>query len=365
MASLLKKSHWAFTASAIALAAGLASCAPNTSGPTTGGTGTTTGAGGGTVTLSGAGATAPNPVYQRWFADYGQTNPNVQISYQSVGSGAGVRQFLEQTVDFGASDDPLKDEDRAKYPKDRGTAVQVPTTGLFIVFAYNLDGVDNLRLSREAYCGIVDGSITTWNDPVIAKANPGTNLPSSPITFVHRSDGSGTTAIFTNHISEACPNWKAGAGKAIEWPTGTGAKGNEGVTASIQQTAGSLGYVEYSYASENKINMATLENKAGEFIAPSPEAASEALKGTQPNENLVVRVPDPDQKGAYPIVGLTYLLLYGQYPDAQKGEAIKGLVNWALKDGDAAAKDLGYIPLPDDLANQVASKLDTIQVAAK
>lgn len=367
MVSLLKKSRWAFAASAIALAAGLASCAPNTStpsGPNTA-TGTNTTTGGATVALNGAGASAPNPLYQRWFADYGKTNPSVQVSYQSVGSGAGVKQFLEQTVDFAATDDPLKDEDRAKFPKDRGTPIQVPTTGLFIVLAYNLDGVENLKLSRQAYCGIADGSIKTWNDPIIAKENTDAKLPDTPITFVHRSDGSGTTAIFTKHLEEACPNWKAGSGKTIEWPTGTGAKGNEGVTAGVQQTPGAVGYMEYSYAKENNLKAAALQNKAGDFVEPTPENASKALEGVKPDANLVVKAPDPDQKGAYPIVSLTYLLLYSQYPDAQKGETLKNLVNWAMREGDSGAEELGYIPLPDEITSQVASKLDTIKVAAK
>lgn len=369
MVSLLKVKHWAFSASVVALAAGIASCAPS-SPPTAPGAGTSSPAagtgGGGTITINGAGATAPNPLYQRWFADYNKVDPAVQISYQSVGSGAGVKQFLEQTVDFGASDDPLKDEDRAKFPQARGSGpIQVPSTGIFVVLAYNLDGVDNLKLSRESYCGIVDGSIKTWNDAKLVKDNPGVTLPDTPITFTHRSDGSGTTAIFTKHIAEACPNWKAGSGKSIEWPVGTGAKGNEGVTAGIQQTPGAVGYTEFSNAKEANLKMASLQNKAGEFITPSPDAAAKALDGVKPDANLAVSVPDPEGKDAYPIVSLTYLLLYEQYPDATKGETLKKVVNWALKEGKAGATELGYIPLPDEIVTQVASKLDTIKVAAK
>jgi len=188
-----------------------------------------TSGGGGTISINGAGATAPEPLYQRWFAEYRNQNPNVQISYQGVGSGAGIKQFNAGTVDFGATDSPLKDDERKAYPSNRGTLIQVPSTGVFIVFAYNLDGVDELKLSREAFCGVVDGSIKSWNDPKIAKDNQGAKLPSQPITFVHRSDGSGTTAIFTSHLAKACPNWKAGSGKTVAWPTGTGAKGNPGV----------------------------------------------------------------------------------------------------------------------------------------
>lgn len=373
MVSLLNIKRWAFSASAIAFTAALASCAPSTpptSAPGASGTSSSPAASSGSgsgVALNGAGASAPNPLYQRWFADYNKNvDPNVQISYQSVGSGAGVKQFLQQTVDFGASDDPLKPEDRAKYPKDRGSGpVQVPSTGIFIVMAYNLPEVENLKLSRETYCGIIEGTVKTWNDPKIAKDNSGAKLPNTPVTFVYRSDGSGTTANFTKHLVKACPGWKGGAGKSVEWPTGTGAKGNEGVTAQIQQTPGGIGYVEYSYANENKLKMATLQNKAGQFIAPSPDAAAKALSGVKTDEFLAASVPDPEAKDAYPIVALTYLLFYEKYPDAAKGEALKKVVNWALKDGKASANDLGYIPLPSDLVTKVATKLDTIQVAAK
>lgn len=354
----LKVNRWLVSTSAIALAAGLASCAPTTNAPTTEGSPAT--GGGGTVSISGAGASAPNSLYQRWFSEYRTVKPNVQVSYQSIGSGAGINQFLAQTVDFGATDDPIKAEDAAKFPKDRGTMIQVPTTGLFVVFAYNLEGVKELKLSRAAYCGIADGSIKTWNDPAIAKDNPGVTLPSTPIAFVFRSDGSGTTAIFTNHLAAACPNWKAGSGRSIEWPAGQGAKGNEGVTAQIKQTPGGIGYVEFTYARENQIPMATLQNKAGDFVAPTPEAAALALEGQKPDANFVIRVPDPAGKGAYPIVSLTYVLLYSNYP-APKGSTLRDLFTWALKDGKGSTTELGFIPLPDSLVNEVTTKLGTIE----
>ncbi|PZV19013.1 MAG: phosphate ABC transporter substrate-binding protein PstS [Pseudanabaena sp.] len=349
-----------FPSSLIALTAVITSCAPSPSTPgtqvTAPGTQVT---GGGIVSISGAGASAPNSLYQRWFSDYRKVKPNVQVSYQSIGSGAGINQFLAQTVDFGATDDPIKEKDADKFPKERGKMIQVPTTGLFVVFAYNLQGVKSLKLSREAFCGIADGSIKTWNDPAIIKDNPGVTLPSTPVTFVFRSDGSGTTAIFTNHLTKACPNWKAGAGRSIEWPTGTGARGNEGVTASITQTTGGIGYVEFTYARENKLEMATLQNKAGEFIVPAPEAAAKAFDGEKPNEKFVISVPDPAGKGAYPIVSLTYILLYENYP-APKGSTLRELFTWALKDGKAAATELGFIPLPDSLVAEVKAKIDTI-----
>jgi phosphate transport system substrate-binding protein len=361
--------RWVAAAPALALAMGLASCAPQTANAPVGGSPAAspaaTSAAGGTVSISGAGASAPNPLYQRWFQEYNKLNPGIQISYQSVGSGAGVKQFLAETVDFGATDSALKDEERKELKAERGKAIQVPTTGLFVVFAYNLDGVDGLKLSRESFCGIVDGSIKSWDDAKIAKDNAGVKLPSEPVTFVHRSDGSGTTAIFTKHIVKACPNWKVGDGKTVEWPTGTGAKGNEGVTAQIQQTKGAIGYTEFSYAKENNLKMATIQNKAGEFITPSPEAASKALVGVEMPADFALKVPDPEAKEAYPIVSLTWVLLYENPKDPAKAKAFSDFLKWALKDGKSFAADLGYIPLPDEVTTKVTTALDTMKVAAK
>jgi phosphate transport system substrate-binding protein len=364
----LNATRLGISAPVLALALGLASCAPQTTtapGSSPAASPAATSAGGASIAISGAGATAPNPLYQRWFQEYNKLNPNIQISYDSVGSGAGVKRFIDQTVDFGASDATLKEEDRAKLPAERGKAIQVPSTGLFVVFAYNLDGVDNLKLSRETFCGIVDGSIKTWNDAKIAKDNAGVTLPGDAITFVHRSDGSGTTDIFTKHIVKACPNWKAGDGKTVEWPTGTGAKGNEGVSAQIQQTKGAIGYTEFSYAKQTNLKMATLQNKAGEFITPTPEAAAKALEGTTVPEDFGLKVPDPEGKDAYPIVSLTWVLLYENPKDPAKAKAFSDFMRWALKDGKPFAVELGYIPLPDELATKVSATLDTIKVAAK
>lgn len=363
-----KVSQWAVPTSALAIALGLAGCpgptATNT--PPATAPGASPAANSGTsVRITGAGATAPEPIYQKWFAEYGAQNPGVQISYQGVGSGAGIKQFNSGTVDFGATDSPLKDEDRKAYPAAKGKPVQIPSTGLFVVLAYNLDGVDELKLSREAFCGIAAGSIKTWNDAKIAKDNAGTKLPADPIAFVYRSDGSGTTDIFTKHLVKACPTWKAGAGKTISWPVGSGAKGNPGVTAQIQQTKGAIGYTEYSFAKENGLKMATLQNKAKQFIKPSPEAASKALAGATVPEDFAVKVPDPEAADAYPIVALTYLLLYGQYDDPQKAETLKKFVAWALKDGKASATELGYLPLPDEMVARITAAIDTIKVASK
>jgi phosphate transport system substrate-binding protein len=357
------------TLSALAIAASLAAC--NTGGTDTAtapqtGTGTDTAGESVNASLSGAGATFPAPLYQRWFSEYNKENPGVQISYQSVGSGAGVKQYLARTVDFGASDAPLTDEERQEFQsKYNAEPIQVPMTGGAVVMAYNLGGeVQNIRLSRQAFCGIVNGEITQWNAPEIAQTNEGVNLPNQPITFVHRSDGSGTTFIFTNHVQAACPTWKAGAAKSVSWPTGIGAKGNEGVTAQIQQTQGAVGYVEYAYANENNLSMAALENQAGEIVEPSPESASVALEGQEIPEDYALEVPDPTAKEAYPIVGLTWLLLYPQYDDASKLQALKNFIPWAYNQGDQYAQELGYIAVPDEISERVVSQtLPTIETA--
>lgn len=351
-------SRWLSIASGFLLAASLIACetqTPTTS--TTAAPGASPAAGGSTVVLSGAGASFPAPLYQRWFAEYNRVNPNIQISYQSVGSGAGVQQYLARTVDFGATDAPLTDEERQQFRSQYNSdPIQVPLTGGAVVLAYNLGGnVENLRLSREAYCGIVQGEVTNWNDPLIAQENPGVNLPDRPITFVHRSDGSGTTFIFTNHIQAACPGWTAGADKSVEWPAGTGAKGNEGITAQVQQTEGAIGYVEYTYARENDLNSASLENQSGQYVEPTVESAANALEGQQVPEDFALEIPDPTAPNAYPIVGLTWILLYDDYQSAEEATALQEVIQWVLNEGDQYATELGYIPLNQDVAQRVVS----------
>jgi phosphate transport system substrate-binding protein len=359
--------HWTAAIALGALATGLAACQPQTptaTAPETAAAPGTSPPAGGTIRITGAGASFPAPLYQRWFAEYNRQNPNVQINYQSVGSGAGINQFLAQTVDFGATDAPLTAEERQKFPANRGQPIQLPLTGGALVFAYNLPGVDNLRLSRQAYCGIAQGSITTWNDPQIAQQNPGVNLPATPISFIHRSDGSGTTFIFTNHLQAACSQWPAGAGKTVAWPTGLGAKGNEGVTAQVQQTQGAIGYVEYAYARENNLTTAVIENRAGNYIEPAPGSAARAIEGTDVPEDFALLIPDPPGQEAYPIIGLTWMLLYEQYDNPAKAEALKNVIRWALSnEGNKFTEELGYLPLPDDLSQRVIASLDTIKVA--
>ena len=318
------------------------------------------------ASLSGAGASFPAPLYQRWFSEYNKQNPGVEISYQSVGSGAGVEQYLQGTVDFGASDKPLSEEEKATFESTYGAApIQVPMTAGSVVFAYNLPGVDNLELPRETYCGIVNGEITEWNDPAIANANPNAQLPEIPISWIHRSDGSGTTFLFTNHIQAACPNWQGGADKTVEWPTGIGAKGNEGIAAQVAQTEGGVGYVEYAYATENGISAAAIENQSGNIIAPSPEAASLVFEGETIPEDFALTVADPANPEAYPIAGLTWLLLYPEYEDPTTAQALQNVVDWALTNGDEYATELGYIPLPQDVEERVVQTVQTEVVANK
>ncbi len=350
MVSIISVQRKVLLAPFLALTLGLASC---------GGT-TTDNSGGKSVSITGAGASFPAPLYQRWFAEYNKQNPKVKVTYQSVGSGAGVEQFTQQTVDFGASDVAMKDEEIVKV--NRGV-VLLPMTAGSIVLAYNLPGLEGLKLSRQVYVDILLGKITKWNDPAIKKINPNLNLPNSEITVVHRSDGSGTTGVFTQHLSAVSPEWekKVGSGKTVEWPTGIGAKGNEGVTAQILQTEGAIGYIEYGYAKQQNIPAASLENKAGKYIAPSSESASKALGAVTLPENLRAFINDPEGADSYPIVSYSWILAYQNYDNGDKLNAFKEVINWSLTDGQAFAEELGYIPLPDNVVDKVEAALGTIQ----
>ncbi len=312
------------------------------------------------VSLTGAGASFPAPLYQRWFAEYNKKNPNIKVSYQSVGSGAGVEQFSKETVDFGASDVAMKDEEIEKV--ERGV-VLLPMTAGSIVLAYNLPGVEEVKLSREVYVDIFLGKIKKWNDPRIKKVNPGVTLPDKEITVVRRSDGSGTTAVFTGHLSAISPEWKSkvGSSKTVEWPTGLGAKGNEGVTAQLTQNVGAIGYVEYAYAKQQKLSVASLENKSGKYIAPSSESAANTLKAVKLPANLRAFINDPEGEESYPIVTYTWIMAYQKYDDPDKVEAFKNVIKWSLKDGQETAEELGYIPLPENVVEKVEAALDKIE----
>ena len=344
--------------------AGLAACGGGT---TTSDSTTGTGADGavslgGNVALTGAGASFPAPLYQNWFIEANKAIPELQVNYQSVGSGAGVEQFTAETVDFGASDTAMKDEEISKVPRG---VILLPMTAGSIVFAYNLPGVEDLKLSRAAYSGIATGKITKWNDPAIAADNPGVTLPDLPITFVHRSDGSGTTAVFTKNMVAISPEFEQaiGEGKSVEWPkTGTfvGAKGNEGVTAQIQQTEGAIGYIEYGYATQNNLPFATIENKAGTFIKVDDEKAAATLANVELPDNLRAFVVDADGPDSYPFVTYTWIMVYENYPDAQKAKGIEAMIEYGINQGQEVAGALGYIPLPKNVRERIAAAADGI-----
>lgn len=313
------------------------------------------------VAITAAGASFPAPLYQRWFQDFNKINPKVQINYQSVGSGAGVEQFTKGTVDFGASDTAMKDDEIAKVPADKGV-ILLPMTAGSIVIGYNLPDVPELKLPRDVYSEIFQGKITKWNDPKIAAANPAAKLPDQAITIVHRSDGSGTTAVFTKHLSAISPDWKAAVGddKTVQWPVGVGAKGNEGVTAQILQTAGSIGYVEYGYAKNNNLKFASLQNKAGSFVAPTDESASQALATVALPENLRAFIEDPEGAQSYPIVTYTWMLVPKKVADPNKAKAIEAMVEYGLNEGQKVSSELGYVPLPQSVKEKVAAAADGI-----
>lgn len=310
--------------------------------------------------LSGAGASFPAPLYQRWAVEYNKANPAVQVNYQSVGSGAGIKQFTQGVVDFGASDAAMTDDEIAKISKG---VVMVPATAGSIAIAYNLPGVEGLKLTREALTGIFLGTVTKWNDPKIADANPGAKLPALPIGVAYRSDGSGTTFVFSGCLSAISPEFKEKIGhdKTVPWPVGVGGKGNEGVTALIKQAPGTVGYVEYGYAKNNGLAMASLQNKSGNFVAPTDEAAAATLAHVELPENLRVWAWDPAGTEDYPIVTFTWLLLYKKYDDAAKLAALKAFVTYGLTTGQGFAPELGYVKLPAEVVEKCKAALATIQ----
>ena len=385
--NLINSNRLTTVISAMAIALSLAACgggSTTTSSPTPGDTAASTGAtpvaATGTaapsklalasdVAITAAGASFPAPLYQRWFQDFNKINSKVQINYQSVGSGAGVEQFTKGTVDFGASDTAMKDDEIAKVPADKGV-ILLPMTAGSIVIGYNLADVPELKLPRDVYSEIFAGKITKWNDPKIAAANPGVKLPDQAITIVHRSDGSGTTAVFTKHLSAISPDWKAavGDGKTVQWPkTGTfiGAKGNEGVTAQVLQTAGSIGYVEYGYAKNNNLKFASLQNKAGTFVVPNDESASAALATVPLPENLRAFIEDPEGAQSYPIVTYTWMLVPKKVADPNKAKAIEAMVEYGLTEGQKVSSELGYVPLPQSVRAKVAAVADGISADYK
>jgi phosphate transport system substrate-binding protein len=312
-------------------------------------------------TLNGAGATFPAPLYERYAREVKKKHPDLKVNYQAIGSGGGIRQTINGTVDFGASDAAMKDDEIAKV---KNGVILVPTAGGAVSVVYNLPGINKLRLSRKTLPAIFSGKITNWNDAQIKADNPGVNLPNQPIKFVVRADGSGTTFIFTNHLSSIDPYFKGriGANTAPKWtlPNALRGKGNPGVAALVRNTAGSIGYVEYDYATKNKLKSAEIQNKKGEFVAPSLAGANAALSTVKFPDNYRVFVGDPGQ--GYPIVGLTWMMVYKKYPTPAKADAVKKWINWVLKDGQQYNDDLNYTKIPGDVVNRV---LQTVNSSVK
>lgn len=313
--------------------------------------------------INGAGATFPYPIYSKWFSEYAKIDKSVKFNYQSIGSGGGIKQITEQTVDFGASDKFLTDAELKAAP---GKLIHIPTVMGAVVVTYNLPGVSTgLKLTADDVAGIYLGKITMWNDPKIAGNNPGVTLPAKPIIVVHRSDGSGTTAIFTDYLSNVSPDWKAkvGMGTSVKWPAGLGGKGNEGVAGQVKSTNYSVGYVELAYAFENKLPFATLKNRDGHYVVPSIQSTTAAAAGAakhMPSDYRISLVNQPG-KDAYPIAGFTWLLVYEHQKDAVKGKKIVEFLNWELKHGQKMASALLYAPLPANVVQMVEKTIASIK----
>ena len=313
--------------------------------------------------INGAGATFPYPLYSKWFHEYQTIDKEVRINYQSIGSGGGIRQFLDKTIDFGATDVPMNEE---QLKKATAPVLHIPTVLGSVVVSYNLSGLQApLKLTPDVIADIFLGTIKKWEDARISQLNPGTKL-SGDILVAHRSDGSGTTRIFTDYLSKVSPLWKqkVGSGTSVRWPVGLGGKGNEGVAGLIKQMGGSIGYVEHIYAASNNLAMASIKNKAGTFIAPSLAAVTEAAAGvlkTMPDD-FRVSITDAEGKGSYPISSFTYLLVYKTQLDVQKGAKLVKFLKWAVKDGQALTQALHYSPLPKSLVSKVEAKIASIEV---
>jgi phosphate transport system substrate-binding protein len=314
--------------------------------------------------INGAGATFPAPLYSKWFTDYEKLK-GVAINYQSQGSGAGIRQLTNRTVFFGASDSPMTDEQMSKAP---GTVLHLPTVLGAVVPVYSVPGVSaELKFTGPLLADIFIGTVTKWNDPAIVKVNPGVSLPATDITVIHRSDGSGTTFIFADYLAKVSPAWKAtvGASTALKWPVGVGAKGNEGVTASVKQTPGAIGYVELVYALQTKLAFGSVQNPAGEFVKasiPSVTAAAAAAAAQMPAD-FRVSLTNANGPGAYPISSFTWLLLYQDPADKAQAKAMVDFMKWALTQGQQQAGVLGYAPLPPEVVARELAVLDTIKTS--
>jgi len=310
--------------------------------------------------INGAGATFPYPIYSKWFDEYAKVDPSVRFNYQSIGSGGGQKQILAQTVDFGASDGPMSDENLAKAP---GKILHLPTVAGADVLTYNLPASPKLKFDGATIVDIFMGKITKWNDPKIQVQNPGEKLPNMDIVVAHRSDGSGTTYIWVDYLSSVSREWetKVGRGTSVQWPVGLGGKGNEGVAGQVKQLPGTVGYVELAYAKQNKLPYADVKNAAGKYIAPSIESITEALAAAKIPDDFRFSMVSPPGEKAYPIAGATWLLVYEQQKDAGKGKKLVEFLNWAITQGEGMTSALDYAPLPETVQKRVFERIKTIK----
>ena len=317
---------------------------------------------GDTITLNGAGATFPYPMYSKWFSEYNKLHPDIQFNYQSIGSGGGIRQVLAGTVDFGATDGPMTDEQLAQA---KTKILHIPTVLGADVPAYNIPGVtEELKFTPELLANIFLGKITSWNDAALAKANPGVNLPNQPIIVIHRSDGSGTTYIFTDYISKVSTDWKnqVGKGTSVKWPVGLGGKGNEGVAGMIRQMQGSIGYVELIYAVNNHIAYGSVKNAGGQFVKASLESVTAAAASVKSMPaDFRVSITNAPGKDAYPIASFTWLLIPTPSKDRAKGKIIADFLNWMVEDGQKMTADLSYAPLPEGVEAKVKETIKQVK----
>jgi phosphate transport system substrate-binding protein len=316
---------------------------------------------GGTITLQGAGATFPNPLYQKWVSEYGKLHPNVRIDYQSIGSGGGIKQIQAQTVDFGATDAPMSDADLKAAP---GELLHIPTVLGAVVVTYNVASITQpLRLSAEVLADIFLGKIKKWDDARIKQDNPGLSLPAADITAVHRADGSGTSFVFTDYLSKVSQEWKdkVGADKSPKWPVGQGGKGNEGVTGQIKQQPNTIGYVELAYAVQNKLPVALIKNASGNFVAPTIDGvtAAAAAASAQTPDDLRVSITNAAGENAYPISSYTYILAYKEQKDANKGKALVDFLWWGIHNGEKFT-GTDYAPLPAEIVKRAEAKINSI-----
>ena len=353
------------------LALGAAACGSDDSNPSSGGSGGSSSSGGGTAkaggSINGAGATFPAPVYQEWAARF-KEEQGTTVNYQGIGSGGGIAQFSAGTVDFGATDSAMKDDEITTAQKKGSDPVHVPTVLGAVTVSYNVDGIDQgLKLDGKTVADIFLGKVKKWNDPEITGQNSGAQLPSTSVTVCHRSDESGTTANFTSFLTDYSSTWKSGPGtdKSVKWPTGTGAKGNDGVAGCVKQTKGAVGYVEQAYALQNKFTTAAIKNKAGKYVEPSLQATSAAAQGITPPDDLRFSTINAESPQAYPISAITFLLVWqdgckaGQ--NATQAKLVKNWLTYALGPGQQVAPQLEYAPLPDSIKTKAQAKVDGLQ----